>query len=266
MFIRSCARFESLKFQIMDRLKGKTALITGGNSGIGLATAELFLQHGAKVIITGRRPEAVREAVKSLGANAFGIVNDAAQMNDIRKLPAQVREITPVVDILFANAGVGLFAPFNDTTEELFDSNMNINFKGVFFTIQGLLPLIPDGGSIILNSTILVHSGLETTAAYSASKGAVLSLGKTLAVELATRNIRVNSISPGPIETPIYSKMGMPEEALQQFAANVQSRIPLKKFGTSKEVAQVALFLASQESSFMTGAELAVDGGKSKTF
>jgi NAD(P)-dependent dehydrogenase (short-subunit alcohol dehydrogenase family) len=143
---------------------------------------------------------------------------------------------------------------------------LNINFKGVFFTIQGLLPLIPEGGSIILNSTILVHSGLETTAAYSASKGAVLSLGKTLAVELAARNIRVNSISPGPISTPIYGKMGMAEDALKEFAAGVQSKIPMKRFGASKDIAQVALFLASDDSSFMTGSEVAVDGGKSKTF
>jgi NAD(P)-dependent dehydrogenase (short-subunit alcohol dehydrogenase family) len=250
----------------MNRLTGKTAVITGGNSGIGFSTAELFLREGANVIITGRRSDAVKEAVDKLGPNAFGIVNDAGKMEDVRKLALQVKDFTNTVDILFANAGVGLFAPFNDTTEELFDSNLNINFKGVFFTVQGLLPLIPDGGSIILNSTILVHSGLETTAAYSASKGAVLSLGKTLAVELAVRNIRVNSISPGPIETPIYSKLGMQEEALQQFAAGVQAKVPLKKFGSSREVANVALFLASDDSSFMTGAEVAVDGGKSKTF
>jgi NAD(P)-dependent dehydrogenase (short-subunit alcohol dehydrogenase family) len=250
----------------MNRLKGKTALITGGNSGIGFATAELFLREGAKVIITGRRKDAVDEAVSQLGTGAYGLVNDAGKMDDVRKLPEQVGRITSGIDVLFANAGVGLFAPFNETTEELFDDTLNINFKGVFFTIQGLLPMIPEGGSIILNSTILVHSGLETTAAYSASKGAVLSLGKTLSIELAVRNIRVNSISPGPISTPIYNKMGMQEEALRQFAAGVQAKVPLKKFGESKDVAQLALFLASSESSFMTGAEVAVDGGKSNTF
>jgi NAD(P)-dependent dehydrogenase (short-subunit alcohol dehydrogenase family) len=250
----------------MNRLAGKTALITGGNSGIGFATAELFLSEGAKVIITGRRADAVKEAVAKLGDGAYGIVNDAGKISDVRDLPSQVRKITSTVDIIFANAGVGLFAPFTDTTEELFDSTLNINFKGVFFTIQGLLPLMPDGGSVILNSTILVHSGLEGAAAYSASKGAVLSLGKTLSIELAARNIRVNSISPGPISTPIYSKFGMPEEALQDFAAGIQAKVPLKKFGQSREVAQVALFLASEDSSYMTGAELAVDGGKSNTF
>jgi NAD(P)-dependent dehydrogenase (short-subunit alcohol dehydrogenase family) len=250
----------------MNRLKGKTAVITGGNSGIGFATAQLFIQEGAQVIITGRRKDAVEEAVATLGKDAFGIVSDAGNIDDVRALPAKVKDITQKVDILFANAGVGLFAPFNETTEELFDGNLNINFKGVFFTIQGLLPLIPDGGSIILNSTILVHSGLETTAAYSASKGAVLALGKTLAIELAARNIRVNSISPGPISTPIYSKLGMSEDALKEFAAGVQSKVPLKRFGESRDVAHAALFLASEESSFMTGAEVSVDGGKSKTF
>jgi NAD(P)-dependent dehydrogenase (short-subunit alcohol dehydrogenase family) len=250
----------------MDRLKGKTAVITGGNSGIGLATAELFLKEGAKVIITGRRADAVKDSVLKLGANAFGIVSDAGKMDDVRSLPDEIKKISDTVDILFANAGVGLFAPFNETSESLFDDNLNINFKGVFFTIQGLLPLIPDGGSIILNSTILVHSGLETTTAYSASKGAVLSLGKTLAVELAVRNIRVNSISPGPIFTPIYNKMGMSEEALKEFSTGVQAKVPLKRFGQSIDVAQAALFLASPESAFITGSEMAVDGGKSKTF
>jgi NAD(P)-dependent dehydrogenase (short-subunit alcohol dehydrogenase family) len=250
----------------MNRLKGKTAVITGGNSGIGLATAQLFLEEGARVIITGRRADAVKQAIESLGRGAFGIVSDAGNMTAVRTLPDEVKRITPQVDILFANAGVGLFAPFNETSEDLFDSNLNVNFKGVFFTVQGLLPLIPDGGSILLNSTILVHSGLETTAAYSASKGAVLALGKTLAIELASRKIRVNSISPGPISTPIYNKMGMAEDVLKEFAAGVQAKVPLKRFGESRDVAQVALFLASDDSSFMTGSEVSVDGGKSKTF
>lgn len=250
----------------MKKLNGKTALITGGNSGIGYATAALFLEEGAQVIITGRRPAAVEKAVKDLGNGASGIVSDAGNMTDVKKLREEVRKVTSTVDILFANAGVGVFAPFADTTEEVFDSNMNINFKGVFFTIQNLLPLMPDGASVILNSTVLVHSGLETTTAYSASKSAILSLGKTLAIELATRNIRVNAISPGPIDTPIYSKMGMPEDVLKEFAAGVQAKVPLKKFGESKDIAHAALFLASADSSFMTGSELLVDGGKSKTF
>jgi NAD(P)-dependent dehydrogenase (short-subunit alcohol dehydrogenase family) len=250
----------------MSKLKGKTAVITGGNSGIGFATAKLFLKEGAKVIITGRKEKSVQDAVQELGKNAFGIVSDAGKMSDLNNLRQKVEQISPVVDILFANAGVGLFAPFQQTTEEIFDSNLDINFKGAYFTIQQLLPLIADGSSIILNSTIILHSGMETTTAYSASKGAVLSFSKTLAIELAGRNIRVNSISPGPINTPIYSIMGMPEEALNEFAAGILSKIPLKRFGESEDVANAALFLASSDSSFMTGTELFVDGGKSITF
>jgi NAD(P)-dependent dehydrogenase (short-subunit alcohol dehydrogenase family) len=250
----------------MSKLKGKTAVITGGNSGIGFATAKLFLSEGASVIITGRNEKAVKEAASTLGRGATGIVSDAGKMNDLDKLRQQVSAISPVIDILFANAGVGLFSPFADTTEDLFDANLDINFKGAFFTVQKLLPLIPAGGSIILNATILVHSGLETSSAYSGSKGAVLSLGKTLAVELAAKNIRVNSISPGPINTPIYSKMGMPEDTLQEFAAGVQAKVPLKRFGAAEDVAHAALFLASSDSSFMTGSEITVDGGKSMAF
>jgi NAD(P)-dependent dehydrogenase (short-subunit alcohol dehydrogenase family) len=250
----------------MSKLKGKTAVITGGNSGIGYATAKLFLSEGAKVIITGRKEKSVNEAVQSLGKGAFGIVSDTGKMSDLNTLRQKVEQISSSVDILFANAGVGLFAPFDQTTEEVFDSNMDINFKGAYFTIQKLLPLIPDGSSIILNSTIILHSGLETTTAYAASKGAVLSFSKTLAIELAGRQIRVNSISPGPINTPIYSKMGMPEDALQEFAAGIMAKVPLKRFGESEDVANAALFLASSESSFMTGTELFVDGGKSITF
>jgi NAD(P)-dependent dehydrogenase (short-subunit alcohol dehydrogenase family) len=257
---------KKIKFNIMKRLEGKTAVITGGNSGIGFATAQLFAKEGAKVIITGRRESAVKEAAKTLGQGVIGLVSDAKIMEDVALLPAQIEKHAKQIDILFANAGVGIFAPFDQTTEEVFDSNLDINFKGVFFTIQGLLPMIASEGSIILNSTILVHSGLQGSTAYSASKAAVLALSKTLAMELADRNIRVNSISPGPISTPIYSKLGMTEDALKEFAAGVQAKIPLKRFGEAHDVAQAALFLASAESSFMTGSEILVDGGKSKTF
>lgn len=250
----------------MNKLSGKTVVITGGNSGIGFATAQLFLQEGAKVIITGRNAQAVEEAVKKLGTGAHGVVSDAGNMAAVNELPQKITALSSNIDVLFINAGVGLFAPFDQTTEELYDANMNINFKGAFFTAQKLLPLLPDGASIIFNSTILVHSGLATTSAYSASKGAVLSLAKTLAVELADRKIRVNTISPGPIATPIYGKMGMQEDALQEFAAGVQAKIPLQKFGQSEEVAKAALFLATDESSFMTGTEIRVDGGKSIAF
>jgi len=250
----------------MGKLSGKTAVITGGNSGIGYATAELFAAEGAKVIITGRNPVAVKEAAEKLGENVIGIHSDAGDMNHLKNLREQVTAVSASVDILFANAGVAHFAAFMDTTEAIFDGNMDINFKGAFFTIQQLLPIMPSGASIILNSTILVHSGLATSASYSASKGAVLSLAKTLAIELAEKGLRVNSISPGPISTPIYSKMGMPEEALNDFASSVQAKIPLQRFGSAQDVALAALYLAGPDSGFVTGTELTVDGGKSQTF
>jgi NAD(P)-dependent dehydrogenase (short-subunit alcohol dehydrogenase family) len=250
----------------MGKLNGKTAVITGGNSGIGFATAKLFLQEGAKVIITGRNEKAVNDAVKELGKGATGIISDAGKMDDINALPAKIAAISATVDVLFVNAGIALFVPFADTTEKIFDDQVDINFKGVFFTIQHLLPMIPQGASIILNSSIVVHLGLETSTAYAASKGAVLSLSKTLAAELASRDIRVNSISPGPIDTPIYGKLGMPEQALQEFGAGVQAKIPLKRFGTSDEVAKLALFLATPDSSFITGTELTIDGGARVAF
>jgi NAD(P)-dependent dehydrogenase (short-subunit alcohol dehydrogenase family) len=250
----------------MSKLKGKTAIITGGNSGIGFATAKLFLEEGASVIITGRRENAVNEALQKLGKGAHGITSDAGKMDDVNALAKKVKTLTQQVDILFVNAGVGLFAPFDQTSEQIFDDNLNINFKGAFFTIQRLLPLLADGGSIILNSTILVHSGLATASAYAASKGALLSLGKTLAAELAGRKIRVNSISPRPINTPIYSKMGMADDVLQEFAAGVQAKIPLNRFGEASDIAQAALFLAGDESRFLTGSELTVDGGKQIAF
>ena len=250
----------------MKRLEGKTVVITGGNSGIGYATAELFLNEGAQVLITGRREDAVKEAVKSLGKGVTGIVSDAMNLTHVKALPGRVAESFKRVDILFANAGVGLFAPFEQTTEDIFNGNLDINFRAVFFTVQGLLPMMPNGGSIILNATILVHTGLHGTTAYSASKAAVLTLGRTLAMELADRNIRVNSISPGPISTPIYSKLGMDDAALQEFAAGVLAKIPLKRFGEAQDIARAALFLASDDSTFMTGSEIFVDGGKSKTF
>ena len=250
----------------MQRLKAKTALITGGNSGIGFATAKLFLSEGASVIITGCNEKLVNEAVRILGKGASGFVSDAGKMSDLDSLAQKVSAITSKVDILFANAGVAFFAPFAETSEEMFDSQMDINFKGSFFTVQKLLPLIPDGGSIILNSTILVHCGLETASLYSASKAGVLSLSKTLAAELAGKNIRVNSISPGPINTPIYGKLGMTADAVQEFSDFVQAKIPLQKFGSADDIANAALFLASSESSFMTGSEIRVDGGKSMAF
>jgi NAD(P)-dependent dehydrogenase (short-subunit alcohol dehydrogenase family) len=250
----------------MSRLSGKKAVITGGNSGIGAAAAELFIKEGAEVLITGRRKEEVERTVERLGKNAHGLISDAGNMDHVRVLKAGVQKAFPAIDVLFVNAGIAVFTPFADSDEAMFDEQMNINFKGAFHTTRELVPLMKDGGSIILTSSILADLGIAGSTVYSASKAALKSLAKTLAVELATRNIRVNTISPGPINTPIYGKMGMPEDVLTAFAASVQAKIPLNRFGTPEEVAQVALFLASGESSFLTGTDLAVDGGKAMAF
>jgi NAD(P)-dependent dehydrogenase (short-subunit alcohol dehydrogenase family) len=248
----------------MNRLQGKTAVITGGNSGIGFATAKEFLAQGAKVIITGRRAEAVAEAVAALGAGATGIVNDAAEIKQVQSLGAQLKaKGIEKVDILFFNAGVAQFAPVANATEALFDANMNINFKGAFFTVQNLLPLMGQGASIIFNASFLAHSTMAGNGAYGASKAALVSLGKTLAVELAGSGIRVNTISPGAISTPIYNKLGMNEEQLSAFAAGFISKIPMARFGEAAEIAKIALFLASDDSSYITGSEITADGGTS---
>jgi NAD(P)-dependent dehydrogenase (short-subunit alcohol dehydrogenase family) len=244
------------------KLKDKVAVITGGNSGIGLATAKEFIEQGAKVIITGRNETALKTAVEGLGPSASYIVSDAGKLEDnlnIAKLLA-AKGINNI-DILFYNAGVAQFAPVAEMSPEIFDANVNINFRGAFFTVQNLLSIINDGGSIILNTTFLATGTMVGNSAYGASKAALLSLGKTLAVELAPRKIRANSISPGAISTPIYSKLGMNEAQLGAFASSFIPKIPMARFGEASEIAKVATFLASSDSSYVTGAELLVDGG-----
>jgi NAD(P)-dependent dehydrogenase (short-subunit alcohol dehydrogenase family) len=242
----------------MSKLKGKIALITGGNSGIGYATAEAFIKEGATVIITGRNAVAVAEAAQKLGNGTRGIVSDAIKMEDIKALPTQISE---KIDIVFYNAGVAQFAPLADMTEEMYDANMNINFKGAFFTVQNLLPQLKDGASIIFNGTFLGHNTMAGNSAYGASKAALIHLAKTLAVELAPRKIRANTISPGAISTPIYSKLGMDDEQLSAFAAGFIPKIPMGRFGEASEIANAAVFFASDDSSYVTGSELLVDGG-----
>jgi NAD(P)-dependent dehydrogenase (short-subunit alcohol dehydrogenase family) len=242
----------------MSKLKGKIALITGGNSGIGYATAEAFIKEGATVIITGRNAVAVAEAAQKLGNGTRGIVSDASKMEDIKALPTQISE---KIDIIFYNAGVAQFAPLSDMTEEMYDANMNINFKGAFFTVQNLLPQLNDGASIIFNGTFLGHSTMAGNSAYGASKAALIHLAKTLAIELAPRKIRANTISPGAISTPIYSKLGMDDEQLGAFAAGFIPKIPMGRFGEASEIAKATVFLASEDASYITGSELLVDGG-----
>ncbi len=243
----------------MTKLDGKTAVVTGGSSGIGYATARKIRELGAKVIITGRNPEAVDKAAKEIGA--VGLVADQASLGDIDSLVERAREELGGVDVLFINAGIAAFAPVEHLSEEQFDATMDINFKGAFFTLQKFLPILRDGASVINLSSINAYTGMPNTAVYAASKAALNSLTRTAAYELAPRQIRVNAVNPGPTNTAIFGKLGMPDEAVQEFASAMQNRIPLKRFGEPEDVATLVAFLASDEASFITGAEYNIDGG-----
>ncbi|MFM0688704.1 glucose 1-dehydrogenase [Paraburkholderia strydomiana] len=245
----------------MTKLSGKIAVITGGNSGMGLATAQLFAREGAKVIITGRRQKELDEAVESIGANAEGVLGDVSRLSDLDKLHDHVKANYGRVDVIFANAGLGSLAPIDQVTEAQFDEAFNVNVKGTYFTVQKLLPLVPDGGSIILNASIASSKGMEAFSVYSATKAAVRSLARTLTTDLKARKIRVNAISPGPIDTPIFGKTGLTEQEIEGFKSGITSQVPLGRIGLSEEVAKPALFLASDDSSYISGIELTVDGG-----
>ena len=243
----------------MSKLDGKTAVVTGGSSGIGYATARKIRELGAKVIITGRNPEAVDKAAGEIGA--VGLVADQASLDDTDALVEFAKEELGGVDVLFINAGIAAFAPVEHLTEEQFDATMNINFKGAFFTLQKFLPILRDGASVINLSSINAYTGMPNTAVYAASKAALNSLTRTAAYELAPRKIRVNAVNPGPTNTAIFGKLGMPDEAIQEFASAMQNRIPLKRFGEPEDVATLVAFLASDEAGFITGAEYNIDGG-----
>jgi len=243
----------------MSKLDGKTAVVTGGSSGIGYATARKIKELGAKVIITGRNPEAVDKAAGEIGA--VGLVADQASLGDTDALVEFAKEELGGVDVLFINAGIAAFAPVEHLTEEQFDATMNINFKGAFFTLQKFLPILRDGASVINLSSINAYTGMPSTAVYAASKAALNSLTRTAAYELAPRKIRVNAVNPGPTNTAIFGKLGMPDEAIQEFASAMQNRIPLKRFGEPEDVATLVAFLASDEAGFITGAEYNIDGG-----
>jgi NAD(P)-dependent dehydrogenase (short-subunit alcohol dehydrogenase family) len=243
----------------MSKLDGKTAVVTGGSSGIGYATARKIRELGAKVIITGRNPEAVDKAAGEIGA--VGLVADQASLGDTDALVEFAKEELGGVDVLFINAGIAAFAPVEHLTEEQFDATMNINFKGAFFTLQKFLPILRDGASVINLSSINAYTGMPNTAVYAASKAALNSLTRTAAYELAPRKIRVNAVNPGPTNTAIFGKLGMPDEAIQEFASAMQNRIPLKRFGEPEDVAALVAFLASDEAGFITGAEYNIDGG-----
>ena len=243
------------------KLKDKVAVITGGNSGIGLATAKLFRTQGAKVVITGRRQEVVKEAAQALGADGVGLVSDAANLRDIDNLYAEVHRMFGQLDILFLNAGMAHFAPLETITEETFDRLTNTNFKGLFFNVQKAVPYMKNGGSIILCTSAAGLIGSPTTNVYAATKAAVRNFARTLSVELLPRGIRVNGISPGPVETPIMKKVGIPLEVLEDAKAGFAAENPMKRIGTADEIAKGALYLASEDSSWVAGIDLAVDGG-----
>jgi NAD(P)-dependent dehydrogenase (short-subunit alcohol dehydrogenase family) len=245
----------------MKKLEGKVAVITGGNSGIGLATAQQFVSEGAYIFITGRRQSELDAAVKQIGENVRSVQGDVSNLEDLDRLYAKVKEQKGTIDILFANAGVGELALLGTITEAQFDKIFGVNVKGLLFTVQKALPLFRDGGSIILNASIGGSKGIEATSVYSATKAAIRSFARTWAAELKHRRIRVNAISPGPIDTPAFNGLARTKEEVIQIKTNLASKVPLGRMGMPDEVAKAVLFLASDDSSFITGIELFVDGG-----
>lgn len=245
----------------MKSLEGKVAVITGGNSGIGLATAKRFVQEGAHVVITGRRQKELDEAAASIRDNVTTVTGDITRFEDLDRLYAFVKEKHGHIDVLFANAGWGEVAPLEAATEAHFDKTFDLNAKGTFFTVQKALPLFKDGGSIILTSSVANVRGDVAFTAYAAAKAAVRCFARGWTMELKDRKIRVNSISPGPIETPALEKVGLSVEQMEQAIAHFASQVPLGRRGKPEEIAAAVTFLASDESSFITGVDLAVDGG-----
>jgi len=245
----------------MGKLQGKIALVTGGNSGIGLATAKRFVNEGAYVFITGRRDPELLAAAKEIGRNVTAIQGDVSNLDDLDRLFAQIKREKNKLDVVFANAGLAKFASLGQITEQLYDSIFNVNVKGLLFTVQKALPLLPDGASIILNASIVASKGLPMNSVYSATKAAVRSFARTWTTDLKERRIRVNAVSPGSTDTPGLSDLLASTEVGQQRLKMISSSVPLGRLGTSDEIAKAVVFLASDDSSYITGVELFVDGG-----
>jgi NAD(P)-dependent dehydrogenase (short-subunit alcohol dehydrogenase family) len=245
----------------MGKLEGKIALITGGNSGIGLATAKQFVNEGAYVFITGRRDAELTAAVKEIGRNVTGVQGDVANLGDLDRLFAQIKREKGKLDIVFANAGAAKYASLGEITEEHYDSSFNINVKGLLFTVQKALPLLPDGASIILNASIVARKGFSSNSVYSATKAAVRSFARTWTTDLKDRRIRVNAVSPGSIDTPGLSDLLASAQAGEERKKMISNSVPLGRFGTPDEIARAVVFLASDDASYVTGTELFVDGG-----
>jgi len=245
----------------MKRFEGKVAVVTGGNSGIGLATAKRLHDEGARVAISGRSQKTLDEAVEILGKDVLAVQADVAKLTDIDKLYSGVSQKLGKIDVLFVNAGVAKFAPLTAVDEAHFDEMFDINTRGAYFTIQKAVPHLNTGASIILNTSVADGKGIQNGTVYAATKAALRSFARSVAAELVELGIRVNTVAPGPIETPIFGRTGLPKEAIEEFAKDVLSKVPMKRFGKPEEVAGAVAFLASSDASYITGVEINVDGG-----
>jgi len=244
-----------------QRFKDKVAVVTGGNSGIGLAAAKAFVREGAKVAITGRSDTTLKAAQKELGPDVLVIKADMSRVPEIAAAMARIKDRFGRIDAMFVNAGIGRFVPFEEVTEEFYDETMATNLRGAFFTIQKAVPLLSRGAAVVLNASINAHMGMPGSSVYGASKAAVVNLAKTVSADLLQRGVRVNVVSPGPVTTPILDRMGLPEEQTRQTKEWITQQVPLKRFGHPDEIAAAVLYLSSSESRFVVGTELVVDGG-----
>lgn len=244
-----------------QRFQGKVAVVTGGNSGIGLGVAKAYAHEGAQVAITGRNQKTLEMAAQEIGSGTLAVQSDAGKVAEIESAMRKINERFGRIDALFVNAGVGKFVPLEEVTEQFFDETVNINMKGVFFTVQKAVPLMPKGSAIVLNASINAHLGMPGSAVYGATKAAVLNMAKTLSADLLEKGIRVNAISPGPITSALLERDGLTQEKLRETKDWIQSQVPMKRFGTPEEVAAAVLYLTAPESAFVLGAELIIDGG-----
>jgi NAD(P)-dependent dehydrogenase (short-subunit alcohol dehydrogenase family) len=244
-----------------QRFKDKVAVVTGGNSGIGLGVAKAYAREGAQVAITGRNEKTLEVAAKEIGDGTLAIQSDSGKVKEIEAAMQKINQRFGRIDALFVNAGVGKFVPFNEVTEQFFDETVGINMKGVFFTVQKAISLMSKGSAIVLNASINAHLGMPGTTVYGATKAAVINMAKTLSADLLEKGIRVNAISPGPITSALLARDGISQEKLQETKDWIQSQVPIKRFGTPEEIAAAVLYLTAPESAFVLGAELIIDGG-----
>ena len=246
-------------------MKSKTILITGGTTGIGLATAKLLSAEGAKVIVTGRNPATLAAAQKELPAGTVILKSDSGSLAEAQALGTEIKKLTAQLDGVFLNAGIGQFGPIEAMTPQHYEDMFNVNVRGPYFQLQSLLPLLANPSALVLNASVVAELGFPTTSIYSATKAAVVSLGKSLAVELAPRGVRLNTLSPGPIATPIYNKLGFPADAQKGFEDHMAAQSLFKRFGTADEVAKLVRFLLSADSSYIIGENITIDGGVRRT-